>query len=504
MSQNTLISSFHWNTTTNGNNSWAFSENSSLTTNRNNNWTISENSSLTTNGNNTWPVSENSAWTTNGNNSWPISENSVWTTNGNNSWTICENSTWITNGNNSWAISENCTWTTNGNNSCTLSENSTWTTNGNNSWTIGENSTWTTNRNNSWTISENSAWTANENNWPANEYSLTTLSVFRNVEEVGQTGIIITFLRILVCCLLVFNSILLHTIISNKDKPWAKQTKQIRYLIVCDIVAAFFLWSVLLRFKNIWLCAITIFLSGSSQVVSSYHMLSVCIHRFRKLRRIDLPSGNNDTYRYGAESLFIWVAVFLLSAPPFLVSAGNEDLPVCRSDVLFRSEKVITSIYRLILSCLPCFLTNVLYGILLWKMRVRLNVIQPTNQVVQFRNTQNANTSESQGQVTIQPTSQNQTAVTTRKLNKVNKIIGYLLLVLNISVLAPIISNALILAGYEGVSILMIQTLTYVNNIFNPFIYSVSIGPLRKELVSTFRALFSRVTALITCTNAQN
>ena len=369
--------------------------------------------------------------------------------------------------------------------------------------TTNENSTWTTNRNNnSWAISENSNWTTNGNNWTANEYNLTTHSIFLNVEEAGHSGII--FLHILSFFLLVFNSVLLHTFISNMDKAWAKQTKQIRYLIVCDIVAAVSLWSVLLQFKNIWLCAITTFLSGSSQVVSCYHILAVCIHRFRKLRRIDLPSGNNDTYRYGIESLLIWVAVFLLSLPPFLISVGNKDLPVCRPDVLFRSELVITSIYRLILSCLPCFLTNVLYGTLLWKMRVRLNAIQPTNQVVQFTNTQNANmSSESTESVTIQPTSLNQTR-TIRRSNKVNKIIGYLLLVLNISVLAPVISNALILAGYEGASISRFQVLTYVRTIFNPFIYSLSIDPLRKELLSTCRALFSRFTALITCTNAQN
>ena len=102
------------------------------------------------------------------------------------------------------------------------------------------------------------------------------------------------------------------------------------YLIICDLVAALNLfWSVLLRFRNTpyWLCAIKTFLSSSAQIVSYYHMLAVCIHRFRKLRKIDLPRGNNDKYRYGIESLFIWIVVLLLSLPPFVTSARNEDLP---------------------------------------------------------------------------------------------------------------------------------------------------------------------------------
>ena len=360
-------------------------------------------------------------------------------------------------------------------------------------WMSNENGNWT-NENNTY---KNHTWT-NENTNGTNGNIFSSLSVSRNVEEVGYGGI--TFLRLLSLFLIVFNSILLRAIISNKDKPWVKQTKHIRYLIICDLIAALNLfWSVLLRFRNTpyWLCAIKTFLSSSTQLISYYHMLAVCIHRFQKLRKIDLPHGNNDKYRYGTESLFIWIVVLLLSVPPFVISARNEDLPVCRTDIVFRPDIVITSIYRLTLSCLPCFWTNVLYGALLWKIRVGINKIQPTNYAVRFRNTQNvANTDESSASVTKQQ------AVSITSSNKVNKVIGYLLLVLNISVLSPIISNALMLAGYEGVWIVLIQTLTYVNNIFNPFIYSLSIGPLRRELVSTFRALYSRVRAFITRTNA--
>ena len=358
-----------------------------------------------------------------------------------------------------------------------------------------------------WTTNENITWTNEISNW-TNEIStwtheVSSLSVFRDVDEVGFGGI--TFLRFLSLFLVAFNSILLHTIISNRDKAWVKQTKHIRYLIICDLIAALNLfWSVLLRFRNTpyWQCAIKTYLSSTTQVVSYYHMLAVCIHRFRKLSRVDLPYEHKDKYRYGIESLFIWLVVLLLSVPPFVISAKNEDQPVCHTDVLFRPDIVITSIYRLTLSCLPCFLTNVLYCAVLWKMRVRINAIQPVNYEVHFRNTQNANTEEDSESVTIRPQLHQTVPITSS--NKVNKVIGYLLLVFNISVLSPVISNALMLAGYEGVWIVLIQTLTYVNNIFSPFIYSLSIGPLRRELVSTLRVWFFCVSTVITCSYAQN
>ena len=368
-------------------------------------------------------------------------------------WITNENSNW-TNENNNWT-NENNTWT---------NENSNWTnensnlTNENSNRT-NKNSNWN-NESSNWT-NENSNWNNESSNW-TNDNNSSPLSVFRDVEELGYGGI--TFLLLLSLFLIAFNSLLLHTILSNKDKAWAKRTKHIRYLIICDLVAALNLfWSALLRFRNApyWQCAIKTYLSSSTQVVSYYHMLAVCIHRFRKLSKIDLPHGTNDKYRYGIESLVIWMVVLLLSVPPFAISARNEDLPVCRIDVLFRPNIVMTSIYRLTLGCLPCFLTNVLYVAVLWKMRVHINAIQPVNYTVHFRNTQNANTDSER--VTIQQQSDQTVPITSS--NKVNKVIGNLLLVFNISVLSPIISNALMLAGYEGVWIVWIQILTYVNNI---------------------------------------
>ena len=143
-----------------------------------------------------------------------------------------------------------------------------------------------------------------------------------------------------------------------------------------------------------------------------------------------------------------------------------------------------------------------LYGAVLCRMRSRLNGIQPANQAVHFRSTQDTNTTGAAACITIQPPS-NQ-GVITRRSNKVNKVIGYLLLVLNISILSPIISNVMILSGHEGVAIGFVQQLTYINNVFNPFIYSLSIVPLRKELTATIRTLLSRVKSAIMCTNVQN
>ena len=102
--------------------------------------------------------------------------------------------------------------------------------------------------------------------------------------------------------------------------------------------------------------------------------------------------------------------------------------------------------------CLPCILTNAIYAAVLCRMRIRLNAaVKPANQIVHFRNSQDADTQNPT--VIIQPPVINNTAG--QRSNKVNRVISYLL------------------------------------DVFSPFIYTLSIVPLREELKSTLRASFS-------------
>ena len=121
------------------------------------------------------------------------------------------------------------------------------------------------------------------------------------------------FVLLFICLLLIFiNSLLLHTIVLAKirKQPWVKNAKQMIYVIVCDLVVALgLLLNVTVRLfttstKPFWQCALLSYTAISTQSVSFYHMLSVCIHRFRKLKKIDLPFGT-DKYRYGVESAII-------------------------------------------------------------------------------------------------------------------------------------------------------------------------------------------------------
>ena len=177
---------------------------------------------------------------------------------------------------------------------------------------------------------------------------MTTL-LSRNAVDYVITYSVFSFLSLVCLFLVLSNSMLLHTIISKRKETWTRQTKHIRYLIVCDLVVGVNLFLNitlrLLRFsrKPYWLCAALSFISIASQAASYYHMLAVCIHRFRKLRKIELPNGK-DTYRYGVESIFIWIFVLLLSAPPFVISERKDDLPVCRLNLILRPSDLMVDI----------------------------------------------------------------------------------------------------------------------------------------------------------------
>ena len=314
------------------------------------------------------------------------------------------------------------------------------------------------------------------------------------------------FVLILACLFLIFvNSLLLHTIVvaRKRKQTWVKHTRQMFYLIVCDLFAALglFLNNTVRLFtpstNTYWQCAMLHFTAVSTQSAAFYHMLSVCIHRFRKLKTIDLPFGN-DAYRYGVESVIIWISVLLISVIPFVILDGKDDTPACRIDVLFEpSDEIFFTIYFLALCGLPCLLTNMLYCGVLCRMRIRLNQVQPS---VHFRNAQDATTSnEHEASVSInlqQPTSNSVIGQTT---NKVNRIIGYLLLVLNISALGPVLTAVMKLNGQELVG--FVPQLIYINNIFSPFIYSLSIAPLRTELKAKLWAWVSLIKSVLVCSN---
>ena len=153
------------------------------------------------------------------------------------------------------------------------------------------------------------------------------------------------------------------------------------------------------------------------------------------------------------------------------------------------------------LCCVPWVLTNVIYVVVLCSMRVRSITVQSTNHAVHYTSS-SVSQNASVAIVSARVEAPHHSSVPTnnakcRKINKVNKVIGYLLLVLNISILLPIVMFSMILRGHKKSVPALLQSLYYFNSISNPFIYSLSIAPLREELKSKL----SRLQSVIMCKN---
>ena len=83
------------------------------------------------------------------------------------------------------------------------------------------------------------------------------------------------------------------------------------------------------------------------------------------------------------------------------------------------------------------------------------------------------------------------------RTKRVVKVVGYLLFVLNISMLSPMITHSMMLSGNTRSISVELMVLTYFNNISNPFIYSLSIAPLREEMRTVMRTTLSRLKAIV-------
>ena len=328
-------------------------------------------------------------------------------------------------------------------------------------------------------------------------------------------SLFVTIILSLVCVFIITsNSLLVYCIQTNRKKTWAKQTRQIFYLIVSDLVAGVFLIPAIVIIvlnasrKAYILCAVVSSTGLSSQVISYYHMLAVCIHRYRMVKKLHLPS-RNDRYRYDVESGVIWATVLLAFLPPYIVWGRKDDaLGKCRLDFLFGPSDRPAFIYILVLYCLPWVLTNVMYVVILCHLRMRLRAVQPGGTyTVRYRNKASSsrspnhepcNTALTPISLTIQESAPVEVSTYNRaRANKVVKAVGYLLLVLNISMLSPVITFSMMLSGNTNSLHGALLSLAYLNNISNPFIYSLSITPLREEMKTIIRAMLSRLQTVV-------
>ena len=313
--------------------------------------------------------------------------------------------------------------------------------------------------------------------------------------------------------IIISNAMLIYCIQRNRKMTWAKQTRQTFHLIVCDLIVGIllvpvFISQLIVQQKGYVFCAVITFTSMSSQAVSYYHMLAVCIHRYRMVKKIHLQSWN-DRYKYGVESCVIWTTVLLASVPPCVVW-GRRDvvLETCRIDLLFGPSDKPAIIYFLLLYCLPWVLTNVIYAVTLCCLWMRLSAVQPLVQTVFYRhdpNSQRYERSRDPCNASLIPVSLTiQTPVLTAvptynraRTKRVVKVVGYLLFVLNISMLSPMITHSMRLSGNTKYIYVGLMALTYLNNISNPFIYSLSIAPLRDEMRTVMTTTFSRLQAIV-------
>ena len=186
----------------------------------------------------------------------------------------------------------------------------------------------------------------------------------------GYTVIILAILCILSIC---FNSLLTYCLVSNRKKTWARKAKQLLYLVLSDLFAGIFLIprTIFTRLdisKTYEMCAVLNYIAITPQVISFYHVLSLCVHRYTQIRKVHLPS-QTDKYRYDIESCVIWIAAILFCAPLFFFWGRHDEVLIqCSFISQFGTSDRPAMIYALVLISLPCILTNAIYVAMVIKM----------------------------------------------------------------------------------------------------------------------------------------
>ena len=227
-------------------------------------------------------------------------------------------------------------------------------------------------------------------------------------------------------------------------------------------------------------CAIFSYILVTSQSLSYYHILAVCIHRYRMAKRIHWPSAV-DTYRYGRESLFIWISVLVVFIPPYLIWGRRGEIRCkCRFEHVFGPTDTGAKLYLLTLFCIPWITTNLLYMIIFLKIRKSLKRVHTVS-----HSTVSTIGTATHGVINERPAAaSSQQSAPSSSYNavaakRVLRTVGYLLLVFNVSCVVTI---SIVLGTIFHTAIPhIIQSLVLVNNICNPFIYTSTNSTLKKE-----------------------
>ena len=193
----------------------------------------------------------------------------------------------------------------------------------------------------------------------------------------GYTFIFLALLCILSIC---FNSLLTYCLVSNRKKTWVRKAKQLFYLVLSDLFAGIFLIprTIFTRLdipvKTYEMCAVFNYIVITTQVISFYHVLSLCVHRFMLIRKAHLPS-QTDKCGYCLESCVIWIASVLACTPPFLFwGRHGDELTNCSFILTFGASDRPAIIYILVLFFLPWILTNAIYVAMVIKVMSTVHV----------------------------------------------------------------------------------------------------------------------------------
>ena len=195
----------------------------------------------------------------------------------------------------------------------------------------------------------------------------------------------ITFIIFALLCILsiCFNSLLTYFPVKHRKQAWARKAKQLFYLVLSDLLCSIIMIprAIFVQLnipqKTYEMCAILNFTVVTTQIISFYQVLSLCIHRYMVIRKVHLQSGN-DKYRYGIESCVIWIVVILLCVPPYYFWGRHGDVLVgCSFIHLFKPSDRPPWVYILVSLCIPWILTNAVYVTIVFKLWATGRV-QPT------------------------------------------------------------------------------------------------------------------------------
>ncbi|KAK3583661.1 hypothetical protein CHS0354_021402 [Potamilus streckersoni] len=199
-----------------------------------------------------------------------------------------------------------------------------------------------------------------------------------------QTKVILYSCFVVAILTVLLNLSTVIFVAKNRKDLRKSPVKQIISLSLSDMLVGLSVIPLIVVFNNIDLlkdkivCLAVMLLHNMSINATYYHMLGICVQRLNLVRKVTRVNGNKGNMELIAYALLVWVICIVVHVLVGLTTEKASSINECSIRELFGDNYLTFITFIICVYAVPAFLTNILYLVMVIKLRRSMRSVLPT------------------------------------------------------------------------------------------------------------------------------